>query len=92
MDIYSLDDPTLLNVVAYIDEQLARGDDDTSIAYSIAGLYALANIDKLRVDPDLDDVLGLAGSLEIPGGSQASRDHDWHELRASLDRLRARAA
>jgi hypothetical protein len=82
----------MLDVVAYIDEQLARGEDDTNIAYSIAGLYSLANIDELRVDPDLEDVLGLAGSLEIPEGSQASRDHDWHELRASLERLRARAA
>ena len=92
MDIFGLRDPTLLNVVAYIDEQLARRDEDAGIAYSIAGLYSLANIDKLRMDPDLNDVLALAGSLEILEGSQESRDHDWHELRASLERLRARAA
>jgi hypothetical protein len=90
MDIYGLDEPTLRDVVAYIDEQLARDEDDARIAYSIAGLYSLPGIDRLRDDPDLDDVLGLAGSLEIPRGTKVSRDNHWRELRASLDRLRAR--
>jgi hypothetical protein len=89
-DPFSLETPTLRDILIYIDQQLARNDDDYKIAYSIAGLYSLPNIDRLRDDADLEDVLGLAGSLEIPRGSKASRDYDWRELRASLDRLRAR--
>jgi hypothetical protein len=90
MDIYGLDEPSVKDVVSYIDQQLVRDDEDWRIAYSIAGLHSLPNIDDLREDSDLDDIVGLAGSLEIPNGSQSSRGRDWDDLRAAVNRLRAR--
>jgi hypothetical protein len=79
-DPFSTKTPTLRDVLDYIDQQLARTDDDHEIAYSIAGLYSLSNIDRLRDSDDLDAILGYAGSLEIPGGNEQARAHDWQRL------------
>ncbi len=71
--------PNLAEVLQFIDSALLHGE-STDTAYTIAGLMSLYNIDELRENKALDELIRIAGGLEIPSTSIAAVADTWQDL------------
>lgn len=69
------------------DDSIVR---DSKVAYQIVTIYSLENSDDLCKDEELDNLVSIAGGLEIPNGTMIQRNKDWADINDLLQILKTR--
>lgn len=88
--------PNIKEVIAFISNLIKsrKPDDsieqDSKVAYQIVTIYSLENSDDLCKDKELDNLISIAGGLEIPNGTMAQREEDWVKINHLLHTLQTR--
>lgn len=88
--------PNIKEVIAFISNLIKsrKPDDsieqDSKVAYQIVTIYSLENSDDLCKDKELDNLISIAGGLEIPNGTMTQREEDWAKIDDLLHTLQTR--
>ena len=75
-------------LISYLKEQIEslsqQNDERTKVAYEIAGLMSTRYIKSLNSDDILEQILSLAGELEI---KESASEQKWHALQRMVAQL-----